>query len=92
MTRTTLELAPPHQTSAPHQWDQACGLYSVNKAEVKKQIVMQMLHDAPPSTSKEAVETPSVSKEGDEVSAVSKSCCITFERIKADYFIICSIE
>ena len=42
---------------------QGCDLYLVNKAEVEKRIVAQMLLDNSTSTSKEASETPSNSKE-----------------------------
>ena len=52
---------------------QGCGLYPVNKAEVERRIVSQMLQDTTiPSTSKEVSQTPSKSKEADEFTAVSK--------------------
>ncbi|GBO18680.1 hypothetical protein AVEN_49516-1 [Araneus ventricosus] len=78
----TSKLEPFLQTSAPHQRDQGCELYPINKAEIEKRKVVQMLHDTPPSTSKEAVETPSVSKEGNEVSAVSKAVASPLKELK----------
>ena len=52
---------------------QDCGLYPINKAEVERQILSQMLQDTTlPSTSKEVSQTPSNSKEADGFTTVSK--------------------